>query len=246
MFYRCDSGPTYNKEQISSSLSLTHSRECKFPAFSWRALIRKNKPSRLPFHSLGSHSGSVDLGFKNNSARLLASVGSQATLLQRRYSKFCSGQQSARSLTRSANIACKRHCGNSALSEQRVRLFQPLLPRSKERWRAQTHSRSQTSEPLTYALVVKDVNYQTDPRACLPRGLVFDSGPERCILSHPHSPHHRPFLRFAFEGVAYQYTILPFGLSLAPRTFTKCVDAALSPLRQMGIRILNYLDNWQF
>ncbi len=58
------------------------------------------------------------------------------------------------------------------------------------------------------------------------------------------APHHRRFLRFAFEGVAYHYTVLPFGLSLAPRTFTKCMDAALSPLRQMGIRILNYLDDW--
>ncbi len=57
------------------------------------------------------------------------------------------------------------------------------------------------------------------------------------------TPHHRLFLRFAFEGVAYQYTVLPFGLSLASRTFTKCMDAALSPLRQMGIRILNYLDD---
>ncbi len=60
----------------------------------------------------------------------------------------------------------------------------------------------------------------------------------------PIAPHHRRFLRFAFEGVAYQYTVLPFGLSLAPRTFTKCMDAALSPLRQIGICILNYLDDW--
>ncbi|KAI2647445.1 Transposon Ty3-G Gag-Pol polyprotein [Labeo rohita] len=58
------------------------------------------------------------------------------------------------------------------------------------------------------------------------------------------APHHRRFLRFAFEGVAYQYTVLPFGLSLASRTFTKCMDAALFPLRQKGIRILNYLDDW--
>ncbi|KAL0185479.1 hypothetical protein M9458_021176, partial [Cirrhinus mrigala] len=41
-------------------------------------------------------------------------------------------------------------------------------------------------------------------------------------------PRHRPFLRFAFEGRAYQYKVLPFGLSLSRR----------------GIRILNYLDDW--
>ncbi len=58
------------------------------------------------------------------------------------------------------------------------------------------------------------------------------------------APHHRQILRFAFEGVAYQYKVLPFGLSLAPRTFTRCMDVALSPLRQMGIHILNYIDNW--
>ncbi len=34
------------------------------------------------------------------------------------------------------------------------------------------------------------------------------------------APHHRRFLRFAFEGMAYQYKVLPFGLSLAPRIFT--------------------------
>ncbi|KAI2643946.1 ORF V: Enzymatic polyprotein [Labeo rohita] len=33
-------------------------------------------------------------------------------------------------------------------------------------------------------------------------------------------PRHRPFLRFAFEGRAYQYKVLPFGLSLSP-VFTK-------------------------
>ncbi len=55
---------------------------------------------------------------------------------------------------------------------------------------------------------------------------------------------HRKFLRFAFGGKAYQYKVLPFSLALAPRTFTKCMDAALAPLRFQGIRVLNYLDNW--
>jgi hypothetical protein len=55
---------------------------------------------------------------------------------------------------------------------------------------------------------------------------------------------HRKFLRFAFGEKAYQYRVLPFGLALAPRTFTKCMDAALAPLRLQGIHILNYLDDW--
>ncbi|KAI2649176.1 hypothetical protein H4Q32_020398 [Labeo rohita] len=57
-------------------------------------------------------------------------------------------------------------------------------------------------------------------------------------------PRHRPFLRFAFEGRAYQYKVLPFGLFLSPRVFTKVAEAALSPLWQTGIRILNYLNDW--
>ncbi len=55
---------------------------------------------------------------------------------------------------------------------------------------------------------------------------------------------HRPFLRFAFEGRAWQYRVLPYGLSLSPRVFTKVVEGALTPLREVGVRILNYLDDW--
>lgn len=43
---------------------------------------------------------------------------------------------------------------------------------------------------------------------------------------------------------AYQFTILPFGLSLAPLTFTNCMNAIHSPLRLNGERVLNYPDNW--
>ncbi len=57
-------------------------------------------------------------------------------------------------------------------------------------------------------------------------------------------PRHRPFLRFAFQGRTWQYRVLPFVLSLSPRVFTKVVEGALTPLREVGIRILNYLDDW--
>ena len=45
----------------------------------------------------------------------------------------------------------------------------------------------------------------------------------------PIVPHHRQFLRFAYQGHHYQFRVLPFGLSLSPRVFTRCVAAALAP-----------------
>ena len=54
---------------------------------------------------------------------------------------------------------------------------------------------------------------------------------------------HRRYLRFSFQGVQYQYNRLPFGYSLAPRTFSKCVETALEPLRRTGMRVLFYLDD---
>lgn len=57
------------------------------------------------------------------------------------------------------------------------------------------------------------------------------------------APKHRKFLRFAFQGVAYEYNRLPFGYSLAPRTFSRFVDTALQPLRSQGMRVFFYLDD---
>ncbi|XDV37913.1 hypothetical protein PO909_007437 [Leuciscus waleckii] len=48
----------------------------------------------------------------------------------------------------------------------------------------------------------------------------------------------------AFEGRAYQYKVLPFGLSLSTRVFTKVTEGALVPMREQGVRILNCLDDW--
>ncbi len=46
----------------------------------------------------------------------------------------------------------------------------------------------------------------------------------------------------AIRSISVQ--VLPFGLSLSPRVFTKVAEAALVPLREQGVRILNYLDDW--
>ncbi len=75
---------------------------------------------------------------------------------------------------------------------------------------------------------------------------VEDNGIPSGPSQHPTrgARRHSKFLRFAFGGKVYQYKVLLFGLGLAPRTLTKCMDAALAPLRLQGIRILIYLDVW--
>jgi len=55
---------------------------------------------------------------------------------------------------------------------------------------------------------------------------------------------HCPFLRFAFQDRVYQFRVLPFGLSLSPRVFTRVVSAALRPLQCAGLKIMSYLDDW--
>lgn len=57
------------------------------------------------------------------------------------------------------------------------------------------------------------------------------------------APKLRKFLHFAFRWVAYEYNRLQFGYSLAPRTLSKCVDVALQPLHDQGMRVVFYLDN---
>ncbi len=135
------------------------------------------------------------------------------------------------------------HRGGTS-SRQRVRVLQPVLHCSKEGWglrsildlRLLNHSVMSLKFKM---LTVKQVVFQIRFEDWFVTIDLKDAYFHVSILSS-----HRKFLRFAFRGKAYQYRVLPAGLALSPRTFTKCVDAALAALRLQGIRILNYIDDW--
>ena len=55
---------------------------------------------------------------------------------------------------------------------------------------------------------------------------------------------YRKYMRFTANGVIYQYKALPFGLSIAPRVFTKILKPILGMLRKAMIRVHAYLDDW--
>ena len=54
---------------------------------------------------------------------------------------------------------------------------------------------------------------------------------------------HVKFLEFMWQGKTYMYVVLPFGLSSAPRKFTKLLKPILAMLRRQGIIIVMYIDD---
>ena len=54
---------------------------------------------------------------------------------------------------------------------------------------------------------------------------------------------HRKYLRFQWERQLYEFLCLPFGLSSAPRTFTKLLKPVMSLIRQQGVRSIVFLDD---
>ena len=60
-----------------------------------------------------------------------------------------------------------------------------------------------------------------------------------------HQSRHR-WLRFKVNNQAYVFRCLPFGLSTAPRVFTRVVKAVVGYLRRNGVQMHQYLDDTFF
>ena len=54
----------------------------------------------------------------------------------------------------------------------------------------------------------------------------------------------RPFLAFSAGMRNYQFKVLPFGLNIAPRVFSKVLQPLHSILTNLGVQIVMYLDDW--
>ncbi|MEL7520178.1 MAG: reverse transcriptase domain-containing protein, partial [Cyanobacteria bacterium J06553_1] len=54
----------------------------------------------------------------------------------------------------------------------------------------------------------------------------------------------RPFLAFSAGGLMYQFRVMPFGLNIAPRVFTRILRPVHQALAREGVQVLMYLDDW--
>ncbi len=245
----------------STSLSVIPSKDAEGSPLRWRVPLLSgllDTPSQvcLPLHDTMiplSHflhewerlPRGIAVGSPHNSNRLHSSVweksppfrrGSPESSKQRRQG-FCS-------TTGTFLPPAERSNRGSTAVGSRTRFLQPLLPRSKEGRRLEAYPGSTALNLSLYKGKFKMLTMRTI-MSQVQEGDWFVTIDLKDAYFHIQVVHrHRRFLRFAFGGKAYQYKVLPFGLALAPRTFTKCMDAALAPLRLQAIRVLNYLDDW--
>jgi len=56
----------------------------------------------------------------------------------------------------------------------------------------------------------------------------------------------KKLLCFEWQGQVYQWQVMPFGLSTAPRAYTKICRRLLQRWRQKGVRCSNYIDDFIF
>ena len=59
-------------------------------------------------------------------------------------------------------------------------------------------------------------------------------------------PSSFPVLGFEWEGHFYHFTVLPFGLSCAPRIFTLVMQTTVAYLQWRGCRLMVFLDDLAF
>ena len=60
----------------------------------------------------------------------------------------------------------------------------------------------------------------------------------------PVIPKHMRYRRFAYDGKANEFQVLPFGLFTAPKVFTRVIGVIEAFLKVQGMDMYQYLDDW--
>jgi hypothetical protein len=79
-----------------------------------------------------------------------------------------------------------------------------------------------------------------------PGDMLFTIDMQAGYHQVPVKPWMRKLLCFEWAGQVYRWQVLPFGLSTAPRAYSKLGRALLRRWRGMGIRCSNYIDDFFF
>ena len=122
-------------------------------------------------------------------------------------------------------------------------LQQPFSCGEEGRVRATPSNQPFQVQQLCGILPLQDGRLKSSCRPIETRGFHVQTRPERRLFLGPLHRRSQKFIRFLLQGRTYQFTCLPFGLTSAPRIFTKILKPVTGILTKMGIRIIVYLDD---
>ena len=146
--------------------------------------------------------------------------------------------------TRGNRTVIKR--GNSGDPIDSTQLHLPDIPSGEEGWWAEASDKPERPQSVCEGGTFQDGGSSPPSRSPTIRGLDGEDGPKRCIPPSAHQSRPSTLLSFLWEEKYYMFTCLPFGLSAAPRVFTKLMKPVVGFLRQVGCRLIIYLDNLLF
>lgn len=117
-----------------------------------------------------------------------------------------------------------------------------LAPKKSNQWRPIINLRPLNAfiQPKHFRMETLKIVLQS-----LPQGWWATSLDLRDAYLHvPIHTNHQGYLQFTYRHKTYQFRCLPFGLSTAPRVFTRITKVVAAALRRQQIHIFMYLDDW--
>ncbi len=209
-----------------------HSHSCgiKLPTPQQQVIahgVQSASPAVIVHRSMAGTARGIRVGYEINKERLHTSVLPQQTApFQRCVNIHCTGVECLSSARGNTQSSRKARCRGSGPHRLRERLLQLLFSGAKERRRTSPNLGPETTELCAFKVLILHDYTETNPLPYQTGRLVYLCGFKLCLYIHIKvAPRHRRFLRFALEGIAYQFTVLPFGLCMAPRRL-----ASLSPI----------------
>ena len=117
-----------------------------------------------------------------------------------------------------------------------------MTPKKGGKWRPILNLR-----PLNKFIVPRKFRMETLPNILnfLGPGMwVASIDLKDAYLHIPVRPMDQAFLCFSYQQQLFRFVAMPFGLSTAPRIFTRVTKTLAAFLRRKGIRIFMYIDDW--
>ncbi len=193
---------------------------------------------------LASAPQAVSLAHENHQTWLRDSVRPASSQVQGRSVHLCVEQGCPSLACGSRGPAGEGRDRAGPSSRDEVGVLQPVLHRTQERRWVTTNLGPARPEPGPSQAPVQDADAETHFSMHPSVRLVRSDRPEGRVLSCLDPPSTQTVSPLCVRRASISVQSPPLRAIPVASCLTKVVEAALVPLREAGIRVLNYLDDW--